>query len=124
MGTGGERVDGEGLLPGLPGVEEEQLPLGRVVVPGLPVEGGKLGLDGGEAEAGGGLGIHRMGSHVVAVDAGVVGGHAAGQRLNKGPIVPRGGPQVEGSDGGLAAHRLHDEVGKHVRAPGRGGLTW
>ena len=92
LGTGGERVDGESLLPGLPGVEEEKLPLGRVLVPDLLAEGGGLGLGGREAEAGGGVVIHRMRSHVVTMDAGLVARHAGGQRLNKGPMVPRGGP--------------------------------
>ena len=58
-----------------------------------------------------------MGSHVVAVDAGAVVGHAGGQQLDKGPIVPEVGPQVEGGDGGVAAHRLRDGVGHHAGVP-------
>ena len=70
-------------------------PPGRVLVPRLHAEGGALGLGGGEARAGWGVGIKRMDGHVVAVDAGVVAGHAPRERLNKRPIVPWGGPQVE-----------------------------
>ena len=73
-----------------------------------------LGLVEAKRRLVGGVGIHRMGGHAVAVDAGVVGWHAGGQGLNKGPIVPGGGPQVEGGDGGVAAHRLRDEVGQHA----------
>ena len=80
-------------------------------------EGGGLGLGGGEAEAGGGVGIHRTGIHEVVVDAGVVTGHVGGQRLNKGPVVPRAGPQVEGGDVGVAAYRLCDKVGQHAGVP-------
>ena len=58
-----------------------------------------------------------MGSHVVVVDADVLPRHAGGQRLNKGPIVPRGGPQVEGGDGGFAARRLRYEVRQHAGVP-------
>ena len=74
-----------------------------------------LGLVEAKRRLAGGVGIHCMGGHVVAVDAGVVTGHAGGQRLNKGPLVRKGGRQVEGSDGWLAAHRLRDEVGQHAR---------
>ena len=62
-------------------LEEEQLPLGCLLVPPLLGENGRLGLRGSEAEGGGRLGIHRVGSHVVAVDPGVVAGQAGGQEL-------------------------------------------
>ena len=55
LGTGGQTNE-EGLLPGMPGVEEEQLPLGGVLVPSVLAEGGGLGLDGAQAEASGGEG--------------------------------------------------------------------
>ena len=111
-----------GSPPRIAGVQEEQLPLGRVLVPSLLAKGGGLGLRGGEAKTCRGVGIHRMRRHVVVVDAGVVARHAASQGLNKGPTVPGDEPKVKGGDGGVAAHRLRDKVGRN--GLGLGGRRW
>ena len=108
-----EGVDGEGLLTGRPRMEEEQLSLGCLLVLPLLSESGGLGLRGSEAEGGGRLPIHR----VVVVDPGVVAGQAGGQGLQQAGVVRSAGPHVEGSDIGVAAHRLRNEVREGIGVP-------
>ena len=79
-------------------------------MPPLLGESRRLGLRGREAEGGGRLGIHRVGSHVMAVDPGVVAGKAGGQGLQQGGVVRSAGPHVESGDLGVAAHYLCNEV--------------
>ena len=69
-----------------------------------------LGFVEGKRKGGGRLGFHRVGSHVVAVDPGVVAEQAGGQGLQQGGVVRSAGPHVESGDVGVAAHGLNNEV--------------
>ena len=106
----GERVDGQRLLTGLPRIEEEELPLCRLLVPPLLGESRRLGLRRSEAEGGGRLGVDRVRSHVMAMDPRVVARKAGRQGLQQGGVVRSAGPHMESGDLGVPAHYLCHEV--------------
>ena len=73
-----------------PRIEEEQLPLGCLLVPPLLGESGGLGLRGSEAEAGGRLGIHKGGQPWLWIRAWSLGRRADGRSGKEQQSVPLG----------------------------------